>query len=91
MKPNKVVKKKMRQLSHATIERAAMGIFWLDSNGMIKSANQAACRILGYTAASFPPIKKEALWGTGKCRKMYPKIVYNIRQIALDNKNLLAY
>ena len=50
MKSNKVEKEKMRHLSHATIEQAAMGIFWLDSNGTIQRANQAACRILGYNA-----------------------------------------
>jgi PAS domain S-box-containing protein len=48
MKSIKIEKEKMRQLSHATIEQAAMGIFWLDSKGRIQRANQAACRILGY-------------------------------------------
>lgn len=41
-------REKMRQLSHATIEQAVVGIFWLDAKGRIHRPNGAACRLLGY-------------------------------------------
>lgn len=40
---------KLSQLSHVTIEQAADGIFWLDSEGRIHRVNDAACRLLGYS------------------------------------------
>ena len=40
---------KLSQLSHETIEQAADGIFWLDSEGRIHRVNDAACRLLGYS------------------------------------------
>ena len=40
---------KISQLSHVTIEQAADGIFWLDSEGRIHRVNDAACRLLGYS------------------------------------------
>jgi formate hydrogenlyase transcriptional activator len=39
----------LRHLFHVTIEQAVDGIFWLDANGHIHRANDAACRLLGYT------------------------------------------
>ncbi len=41
-------REKLRQLSHATIEQAVVGIFWLDAKGRIHRANLAACRLFGY-------------------------------------------
>ena len=38
-----------KRLSHVSIENAVYGIFWLDSNGGIYRANDAACSLLGYT------------------------------------------
>lgn len=38
-----------QRLSHVSIENAVYGIFWLDSEGWIYRANNAACRLLGYT------------------------------------------
>jgi PAS domain S-box-containing protein len=38
-----------KQLSHATIEQAVDGIFWLDAQGQICRANEAACRLFGYS------------------------------------------
>ena len=41
----------INQLSHIAIERAADGILWLDADGRVRKANEAACRLLGYTRA----------------------------------------
>ena len=49
MKDKEYGSKKIRQLSHASIEQAADGIFWLDSEGRIHRVNDAACRLLGYS------------------------------------------
>jgi PAS domain S-box-containing protein len=38
-----------QRLSHASVENAVYGIFWLDAEGRIYRANYAACRLLGYT------------------------------------------
>ena len=40
---------KLNHLFHVTIEQAVEGIFWLDKAGKILRANDAACRLLGYT------------------------------------------
>lgn len=40
---------KISQLSHITIDKASDGIFWLDAEGRIHRANDAACRLLGYS------------------------------------------
>lgn len=41
--------KSFQRLSHVSIENAVYGIFWLDAQGRIYRANDAACRLLGYT------------------------------------------
>lgn len=41
---------RLKQLSHITIEQAMDGIFWLDSQGRIHRANEAACRLFGYSS-----------------------------------------
>jgi formate hydrogenlyase transcriptional activator len=46
-------KEKMWQLSHATVEQSMDGIFWLDLEGRIHRANEAACRMLGYSQSEF--------------------------------------
>ena len=38
-----------QRLSHVSVENAVYGIFWLDAEGRIYRANDAACRLLGYT------------------------------------------
>jgi PAS domain S-box-containing protein len=38
-----------KRLSHVTIEQAVDGIFWLDAQGQICRANEAACRLFGYS------------------------------------------
>ena len=40
---------KLNHLFHVTIEQAVEGIFWIDKAGQILFANDAACRLLGYT------------------------------------------
>lgn len=40
---------KLNHLLHVTIEQAVDGIFWLDKYARIHRANDAACRLLGYT------------------------------------------
>jgi PAS domain S-box-containing protein len=37
-----------QRLSHVSVENAVYGIFWLDAEGRIYRANNAACRLLGY-------------------------------------------
>ena len=49
MKEFKHVSKKMRQISHDAIAQSSDGIFWLDSESRIRWANEAACRLLGYS------------------------------------------
>jgi len=49
MKPIENDDESYQRLSHVSIENAVYGIFWLDSDGWIYRANNAACRLLGYT------------------------------------------
>ncbi len=39
------------RLTRFTMERAALGIFWVESDGKIADVNDAACAMLGYTRA----------------------------------------
>jgi len=45
--------KRIQQLSHVSIEQAVDGIFWLDHQARVLRANNAACRLLGYTENEF--------------------------------------
>ena len=39
----------MAFVPHHTIEQSVVGIFWLDMQGRIYRASEAACRLLGYS------------------------------------------
>ena len=43
----------MFQLSHVSVEKATIGILWLDSHAHVYRVNESACRILGFTMKEF--------------------------------------
>ncbi|CAB1077008.1 hypothetical protein D1AOALGA4SA_4805 [Olavius algarvensis Delta 1 endosymbiont] len=49
MKDMEYGSRRFSQLSQEAIEQAAEGILWFDSDGRIHMANNAACRLLGYS------------------------------------------
>jgi PAS domain S-box-containing protein len=81
---------KLSQLSHVTIEQAADGIFWLDSEGRIHRVNDAACRLLGYSreellAMTVPDLDPE--YSVEDYKERYWRKVRQLGTIKIEESN----